>query len=199
VLLLAALFGGGCKTAVGNYFANRSRDLGECFSVELGVGFGAGAGASAAGIGHLGLGYGRSPDWGVLSWEYGHGTAFGYHTGPVAERTEGSRTDAWTPIPLFALGTAVGHAGNFRGAHAGSNGVHVCLGYLPVLFDENDGRTADALRRWRAIHAWDIDAAAYAGVITARAGFSPGEFLDFLLGWFGVDIAEDDHGLPKPK
>jgi hypothetical protein len=23
-------------------------------------------------------------------------------------------------------------------------------------------------------------------------GFSPGEFLDFLLGWFGIDIANDD-------
>jgi hypothetical protein len=30
------------------------------------------------------------------------------------------------------------------------------------------------------------------GFVCARVGFSPGEFVDFLLGWFGIDIAGDD-------
>ncbi|MCZ6691298.1 MAG: hypothetical protein O7H41_17055 [Planctomycetota bacterium] len=41
------------------------------------------------------------------------------------------------------------------------------------------------------VRAFDIEASVYAFVY-ARAGFSPGEFVDFFLGWFGVDIARDD-------
>ena len=33
---------------------------------------------------------------------------------------------------------------------------------------------------------------ASAPLLGASVGFSPGEFLNFLLGWFGVDIAGDD-------
>jgi hypothetical protein len=29
-------------------------------------------------------------------------------------------------------------------------------------------------------------------LIGVNLGFSPGEFLDFLLGWFGIEIAGDD-------
>ena len=28
--------------------------------------------------------------------------------------------------------------------------------------------------------------------MAARDGFSSGEFVDFFLGWFGVDVAGDD-------
>ncbi|MCZ6691919.1 MAG: hypothetical protein O7H41_20215 [Planctomycetota bacterium] len=42
------------------------------------------------------------------------------------------------------------------------------------------------------MHAFDIEAHLFLGVVGARAGFSPGEFVDFFLGWFGVDIAGDD-------
>ena len=57
--------------------------------------------------------------------------------------------------------------------------------------------TCDAreLNPYAHVHAFDIEVSAYAGVAYARAGLSPGEFLDFLLGWFGVDIAGDDRGL----
>ena len=46
---------GGCHTPVGNYFANRARDLGECFRVEVGGGVGIGGGAELGGIAHLGI------------------------------------------------------------------------------------------------------------------------------------------------
>ena len=56
------------------------------------------------------------------------------------------------------------------------------------------------LFRWARLHAFDIEVGATVLIIGARAGFSPGEFLDFLLGWFGVDIAGDDHRLePREK
>lgn len=49
-----------------------------------------------------------------------------------------------------------------------------------------------AVNRKARIHAFDIEAGVFAGIVGARVGFSPGEFVDFLLGWFGVDIAGDD-------
>jgi len=42
------------------------------------------------------------------------------------------------------------------------------------------------------VHAFDLEARVYAGVVYAKVGFSPGEFFDFLFGWFGIDIAGDD-------
>ena len=45
---------------------------------------------------------------------------------------------------------------------------------------------------WGHVHSWDIEAAAYAGLFAVRVGVSPGELVDFVLGWFGVDIARDD-------
>ena len=35
-------------------------------------------------------------------------------------------------------------------------------------------------------------------MVGGRVGFSPGEFLDFLLGWVGIDIADDDRSLADP-
>jgi hypothetical protein len=46
------------------------------------------------------------------------------------------------------------------------------------------------------LHSFDIEAGGTLGFIlcaSVHVGFSPGEFADFLLGWFGVDIGEDDY------
>ena len=42
------------------------------------------------------------------------------------------------------------------------------------------------------IHAFDIEAGVFVLLAGVRVAFSPGEFVDFFLGWFGVDIAGDD-------
>jgi hypothetical protein len=48
--------------------------------------------------------------------------------------------------------------------------------------------------RYARIHAFDIEAQV-AIVAYVDVGWSPGEFLDFLLGFLTIDIAKDD----KPK
>lgn len=53
----------------------------------------------------------------------------------------------------------------------------------------------DALRaahRWNHVHAFDCGVDVYAGVVHVGVGVSPGEILDFVLGWFGLDVAGDD-------
>ncbi len=49
------------------------------------------------------------------------------------------------------------------------------------------------------IHAFDIEASLHAGIVYLKAGFSPGELADFLLGWFGADIAGDDRALASSE
>ncbi len=42
------------------------------------------------------------------------------------------------------------------------------------------------------VNAFDVEVGATAGVVGVRLGFSFGQFLDFITGWFGADIAKDD-------
>ena len=51
----------------------------------------------------------------------------------------------------------------------------------------------DQKERWeqRLHRTFDVYAEASVG-IGVHVGVSPGEFLDFLLGWFGVDLAGDE-------
>lgn len=190
-MLGIAMFSGGCNTAVGNYFANRGRDLSECLCVDVGGGLGLGVGVSASGLLHAGLGVGMSADRMALGIEYGHAFAFGANTSP---KSAGSRIELWLPIPVPATGHGPNstHQSSYRCSHSVDRvDEHYCAAILPgVPLTEISEHVLN--RRWSRVHAWDIEASAFAGVIYARVGFSPGEFLDFLLGWFGVDIAGDD-------
>jgi hypothetical protein len=91
---------------------------------------------------------------------------------------------------------------------------HGCFGLLPGIFsmtgpEPSTPRGGFGLRglwdskanrpedRFARVHIFDVEAGVSMLVVGARAGFSPGELLDFLLGWFGVDIAGDDHVLEE--
>ncbi|MHC5019444.1 MAG: hypothetical protein ACYTGX_04920, partial [Planctomycetota bacterium] len=70
VLLLAAA-ASGCRTALGNYFGNRARDLGDCVRLHAGVGFGLAVDAKAAGLLHAGAGLGLAYPDKQFGWRYG--------------------------------------------------------------------------------------------------------------------------------
>lgn len=77
---------------------------------------------------------------------------------------------------------------------------HRCLGVLPGLL-----HLGEQDRPW--IHLFDVEVGIGLMFFGVNAGFSPGQFLDFLLGWFGIDLAGDDapearrrrSGVPKEK
>jgi len=54
------------------------------------------------------------------------------------------------------------------------------------IWSANDART-----RYAQVHAFDVEVG-LACFVYLDVGFSPGEFLDFLLGFFLIDIAGDD-------
>jgi hypothetical protein len=63
---------------------------------------------------------------------------------------------------------------------------------------EVQGCATNAVRSSRLAYLTQIEIAG--GLIgTVRLGFNPGELLDFLLGWFGIDIFDDDLEAKKLK
>jgi hypothetical protein len=217
-----------------HYFANRIRDLGDCFRIQAGGGLGLGASAEAAGIMDLGLVVGVAPRQGGLGWVYGDGYFFGL----------GENGDTWDGVVDYSAAAVVGVvlavAAGFRvgtsyprdppppgeekvfpGFHweiVGSEVMtlrpsyaqHGCYSFFPWCISrvgpEEPWPDALPLRDHPAIftgealhlnprahlHAFDVEASVYLGIVWAKAGFSPGEMLDFLLGWFGIDIGGDD-------
>jgi hypothetical protein len=186
-LLLAT----GCQTTVSGYLSRRGRDFKDCFLIQTGLGIGLGVDVKAGGLVHASALMSAHFDEGTVGWVYGE------------------------PRPADELhATIVGHVSNEGDLGIGLIHVsarsyqdtsvgHVCFGVLPAAFslhggtwlwldpDEEWAGLEKAVRSAR-IHAFDVEAGVMLLLWGFRAGFSPGEFLDFLLGWFGIDIAGDD-------
>lgn len=183
MVLLAGLLGGGCHTTVGNWLGNRARDLGECVRVELRLGPGLGAGCRVGGVIDVGL---LVSTGGALGWSYGRPLAFGNR---IEDWFVGRQLDVMMPGGMLGIGDR----------WAGSIGVPSALWTW---------RLGKQGRRWiwdppgqrhLEVHAFDVEAYAHAAVAGIVLGFSPGELVDFLLGWFGADVAGDDRPLePVP-
>ena len=92
--------------------------------------------------------------------------------------------------PCGSTGNDVG-LGIWGGTASGgaARGKHYDVTYVLVGIPDY-GDAPPALRPYYT--EIEIAAAAWLGV---RAGFNPGELVDFLLGWFGVDIYGDDCGV----
>ena len=213
----------GCQTTVGNYFAERGRDFGECFRLQVGGGPGLGVCARVGGLLDIGLGVASYYREHGVGWHYGDGYAFGLgETGDLEEWDVNFtilQPLAVIASPFLLLGPPDFHGGNpawyflapphwetkktqgldWKGTQAS---WALIPAYLSLINDETaegskgtdllwSRQVTDVTRKAR-VHAFDVEASVYAGIVYARAGFSPGEFVDFLLGWFGVDIAGDD-------
>ena len=264
-LLLTALvfFAAGCQTSVGNYFANRTRDFGECFRLQVGFGPGIGAHVQAAGVAHFGPVLASVPRELGMGWDYGEGYFFslgrtgmtwdnemnlilGYFnmtTGrppPFADPYGDERPKIYavhwstrassraTLNPLYAdhgcLSIVPGAYARVRDPTESESAGSASLGRIspgeisevtpsltlfgPTLDETEDTPEAkepefiwseDASKefRWAQIHAYDLEMSLYLGVAYAKVGFSLGEFADFVLGWFGADIARDDRSLER--
>jgi hypothetical protein len=213
LLLLLPLLATGCQTTVGNYFANRGRDLGDCFLMQAGFGVGLGVDVKAAGVAHVNFGFSAFIPFTSVGIVYGEWRP----TRPQAHFSGDS--EFGMPGALFLpTDTVYMHVAPIPGAGAG----HCCYWVLPVALswvqlssatavpdgphtrwlwseepipEDYDPTDFEAGMRSARIHAFNIEAGVFVLVVGARAGFSPGEFLDFLLGWVGIDIAGDDHPL----
>ncbi len=209
VLLALLTLSAGCQTTIGNYLGNRAQDLSDCFLIETGVGIGLGVDVKAGGLVHANL---FMNVWmGRLGWVYGdHGVVgkFEIEFGiPAAIPSSGF-------LHMSSLGTRAGKVWHSCYAllpglwswegRAGQKKSWIWASRVPSGVDVADSVASrardrgDRARRWSRVHAFDFEVGVHALLVGARVGFSPGEFLDFILGWFGVDIACDDSPVHPP-
>ena len=169
-----------------SYVKNRVNDLLDPFRVDVGVGPGLYAEARATDFAAVGLG------------------ARLVRTARWSGRFVSSR--GWTES--LALGPFI--LGNST-----ATGVQPVLPDDPSKYESGDGPVpgqilflplggigscADIYRfHERGVRILDVGADVALGYVGAGVGFSPGEFVDLLLGFVGIDIAGDDaFGRPEP-
>jgi hypothetical protein len=146
------------------YMANRASDFGDCFRAEGVVGLTGGVWTHAGPLLHGGLGMGDFPFNKSFGWRYNYTPDESHGHDSYPNEVYGLWYHETTP------------------AYQGPN--HRCYVLLPPLLSVGGPPV-----NW--LHAFDIDIGA-SFLVGVNVGFSPGEFLDFLLGWFGIDIAGDD-------
>ncbi len=158
------------------YLSQRARDAADCLTLTLSAGPELSADFKATEALHLMVGGGFHAEAGVIKGDLGTGTAMSiglplspFLDGGVMYRRLGMFfiTDAWTVNHL---------TDECYGIHA--------LGLPPTSPDRP------------LIDRFDLEFGAVV-LLGARVGFSPGQFLDFVLGLLGVDLAGDDP-LPAP-
>lgn len=189
------------------YVGNRASDFLDQFRGAVGLGTTAGVSGRALGVIDTGLMIGVKPRAAALGWRYG--TPFFF--------SEKDRLMDADQAVLYKATSVVGYdfaAGSYRSARTSA-------ALLPGLFTWTDATPKDyewlvpesgaefkerrwiwnrenwRMNRYAQIHAFDIEAQA-ALLVYVDVGWSPGEFLDFLLGLFTIDIAKDDRP-PKEK
>lgn len=183
------------------YVKDRAADALDPYKIRVGGGTVIGVRAEALGLVDTGIMVGMKPRATSLGWDYGT---------PLYLDLKDPEIDADQAQLVYS--TSLLGLDYSRGSYeSATNSVAI----LPALFTWTDstpegyawvvpetgadfedrawlwsGRTF-ADNRYAQIHAFDVEAEvaifAYLG-----AGFSPGEFVDFLLGFLTIDIAGDD-------
>ncbi|MBT3201208.1 MAG: hypothetical protein HN350_15010 [Phycisphaerales bacterium] len=165
------MFATGCTQA-------RLNDLNDCGRISIGPAFGLDV--------YLKLGALTQPSLGIASMSIKLGHEDRYLSGIWHEGV-----GAW-PGGLFTPNTF----GNFRGEGCNVSGYHNLGPYpgggdrsywLPLL-------SADTVYDPLAFNEFcDLQIGGTLLVVSVRAGINPPEIVDFVVGFFGLDIAEDDH------
>ena len=208
ILATAALAATGCG-AFGPDMKDRGNDLADCFILKAGVGGPADLEVRATRWLATGAGAGGSVRWGLDGRKLGRwGQAhMGLPFMPLLRN--GSRMDVYREpfIRLDPASKALFIAATDVSLERGQAKPPAARSTISILFF--DLLAVPALRRkvtWaerdpmrRPINALDLSAGASLLPVSAKIGFSPGQFLDFLLGWTTLDLGRDDAKGDAPK
>jgi HEAT repeat protein len=183
------------------FLEDRGRDFLDCFKGSVSAGLGANVHAQAGPV-SLGLGYWEGQSAGLLggvgpaTWEEK------YYACPLPLSVLGAyvlRESDWVYDDLVTIflgpvvtlhNRIVWPPGTERPLVTVKSGFHlitVHTHYRNRWGDKLTGRQFDS--RWTDWFWLEVSARLFIG---AKVGFNPAEFLDFLLGWIGLDIADDD-------
>lgn len=198
-LLLLTTLCPGCA-----YLTDRGMDFLDQYRFTVGASTGGGVRFSTLGLVHTGLMFGIKPQASAFGWKYGRPLLL---------------TGTATPAGIEADHAQILFTSTFEDWDYASNEFKLArksFFLLPALLTRVDTTrrsdpvwyvpaegvelrgdhylwSAVALRdnRYAAIHAFDTELE-IAVLVYLDLGYSPGEFLDFLLGIFTIDLAKDD-------
>lgn len=218
-LMILLVLGSGCAQ-FGTYMKDRALDFADCFKADIGI-FGGGAEAHLRITDAVVTGVG-----GGLAFKIGfkgrhfEGPFADAHMGlpfsPIYWFVRDEDLHKDFPVTYFGY---TGNTAAFCGCMIGTPGSYAAESVVlyPTAFEKEpkfgglleEPKPIDAPGRGAGpegkpfqtdlIDSFDIEAGATLGLflcLSVHAGFSPGQFLDFVLGWFGVDIGDDD--TPRP-
>lgn len=183
----------GCASA-GRYFLNRLSDFGDCFTLEAGVGYGLDVHVFVTNLISTGVGASFVPKVAGIS----HGTPYiglTYHIGmpilPFANLfSKEGRKEFWVTDAVHR-GLPSPTKKVIRQPPPGYVAKSVLFLNMMSILPSKEGEVFHGYRN-PDMAIFDVEVAATVGLLYFRVGFSIGEFVDFLLGWFGIDIAKDD-------
>lgn len=181
-LLLLSLFGivSGCTT--GSYLSDRGHDAADILNLTLGKGVGA---SIHAGPVHAGL--------------FGGTDNIGIRGGCLRSKWHQESSLGWSGLfdPLFAFPGGDGISTGcewFRAPFDGSdvaelrNKLYEAEGVVPFIMIPKHNVPVGSNS---AYYFTQLEVSVGLG-LSIRLGLNPGEFVDFVLGWFKVDIYTDD-------
>jgi hypothetical protein len=165
LVILLALPSVGC-----GYARDRFRDFGDMWRFEVSAGVGLQADVAVGELAHVGLGSSRRWSAGLQYGEF------------VAER----RVEDHLPLSLVWSITGDDAEGvHWLRTGDATQSQHRCFAVVP-------GEFARGTHEKAPVHYWDLDVRVFAGVVGVEFGFSFGQFVDFVSGWFGADLGNDD-------
>ncbi len=172
LIILLALPSVGC-----GYARDRVRDFGDIWRIEGSVGVGVQADVTIGELAHVGVGSSR---------RWSGGLFYGDIQGERRVEDHLPLSLIWT---VTAPDTESVHSLRYGDA---TQSQHRCFIAVP-------GEFARGTHEKPLIHYWDLEVKVFAGVVGIELGFSFGQFVDFLSGWFGADLGNDDGELRKGR
>lgn len=201
-VLLAALTGCVTPTGVGGYFADRGSDFGACFRGSGGPALGLHARARALIFGYgLGFAYGHSygwdgqvgatgPGWNKLASSWGVPLIWNYDV-DVRNIQEGA---SWSPFLKMYYHEKM--PAEFD-AEVTDFGGWLLLGTIPYGAKRLKFPTSAGMR-YADNYGWiEVDATPL--IANVRVGFNLVHFIDFLAGWFCLDMLDNDRHVIRPE
>jgi hypothetical protein len=169
-----AAFGTGCASS--GYFASRGRDAADIFTFTIGTGFGI-----KARIGPLQPAILINHD--MVGLRAGEGV--------VSNLDIEHNYEMYFPVPISDRKKSCGF-GYYKAGETATKRMKDLKEISPmplIVLPEAPDPGMDEERTYPQFTQIEVAGGA---ILTVRAGFNIGEFADFILGWFGVDIYKDD-------
>jgi len=173
---------------------DRALDFADCFRADIGVGLGADVHVLCTDYFSTGVGASHVRKAGFK----------GRHTGTWADWHFGfpvfSLIGIFSPSdefhPFFTDRFRSGLEGHWSRENEGKYGASTMMFFFTKVSRDIDEKlrkkiTVEGYTK-EYIKSFDIEVGATLGLMGCRVGFSFGQFVDFLSGWFGADLGNDD-------